>query len=233
MHERVQLHVHTILQEKRAAENYDEVGQRSLERVFPRFTEDSITQATLSAGQSGIGRAPSAALAGSNVSGRKDTERMDQHYEDDSVRGCPLLSSLPPFPLLHPPSRDAELLRSSESGTPHHAPTSGSGCKVTRIPRRWCGLGSCTPGDLLPFERCQLALVEVIATSVVFVFFFENLFTSVFCGFQVEASEFVQFQSVQFRQMRQHKLDFKVRARHPLISLFESGDIGRDVLVFS
>ena len=49
------MHGHTILQEQRAAEIYDEVGQRSLERLFPGFTEDSMTQATLSAGQSGIG----------------------------------------------------------------------------------------------------------------------------------------------------------------------------------
>ena len=46
---------HIILQEQRAAEIYDEVGQRSLERLFPGLTEDSMTQATLSAGQSGIG----------------------------------------------------------------------------------------------------------------------------------------------------------------------------------
>ena len=31
------------------------IGQRSLERLFPGFTEDSMTQATLSGGQSGIG----------------------------------------------------------------------------------------------------------------------------------------------------------------------------------
>ena len=69
MHERVQLcqdpqmecavllrvHSQSILQEQRAAEIYDEVGQRSLKRLFPGFTEDSMTQFTLSAGQSGIG----------------------------------------------------------------------------------------------------------------------------------------------------------------------------------
>ena len=42
-------------QEQRAAEIYDEVGQRSLERLFPGITEDIMTRATLSAGQSGIG----------------------------------------------------------------------------------------------------------------------------------------------------------------------------------
>ena len=51
----LRVHGHTILQEQRAAEIYDEVGQRSLERLFPSFTEDSMVQATLSAGQSGIG----------------------------------------------------------------------------------------------------------------------------------------------------------------------------------
>ena len=53
-------HDHTILQEQRAAEIYDVVGQRFLERLFPGFTEDSMTQATLSAGQSGIGHKKSA-----------------------------------------------------------------------------------------------------------------------------------------------------------------------------
>ena len=43
------------LQEQRAADIYDEVGQRSLERLFPGFTEDSMTQATLSAGHAVIG----------------------------------------------------------------------------------------------------------------------------------------------------------------------------------
>ena len=44
-----------ILQEKRAAEIYDKVWQRSLERLFTRFTDDRSEQATLSAGQSVIG----------------------------------------------------------------------------------------------------------------------------------------------------------------------------------
>ena len=48
------VHGHTILQERRAAEIYDEVGRRSLERLFPRFPEDSSEQATLGASQSGI-----------------------------------------------------------------------------------------------------------------------------------------------------------------------------------
>ena len=45
---------HTILQEQRAAEIYDEVG-RSLQPLFPGLTEDSMKQATPSAGQPGIG----------------------------------------------------------------------------------------------------------------------------------------------------------------------------------
>ena len=44
-----------ILEEQRAAAVYDEIGQRSLERLFPGLTEDSMTQATLSGGQSRIG----------------------------------------------------------------------------------------------------------------------------------------------------------------------------------
>ena len=51
----LQVHGCTILQEQRAAEIFDEVGQRSLARLFPGFTEDSMTQATLSADPSGIG----------------------------------------------------------------------------------------------------------------------------------------------------------------------------------
>ena len=51
----LRVHVHTILQEKRAAEIFDEVGQRSLERLFPGFTEDRSEQATHSAGQSATG----------------------------------------------------------------------------------------------------------------------------------------------------------------------------------
>ena len=56
----LRVHGHTILEEQRAAAVYDEIGQRLLERLFPGLTEDSMTQATLSAGQSGIGfkRAP-------------------------------------------------------------------------------------------------------------------------------------------------------------------------------
>ena len=50
----LRVHNHTILQEQRA-EIFDEVGQRSLERLFPGFTEDSMLQATLSSGQFGIG----------------------------------------------------------------------------------------------------------------------------------------------------------------------------------
>ena len=51
----LRVHGHTILQEQRAAEIHDEVGQRSLERLFPGVTEDSTTQATLSVGQSELG----------------------------------------------------------------------------------------------------------------------------------------------------------------------------------
>ena len=72
MHERVQLcqdphtefailrecrinQILTILEEPEAAKIFDEVGQRSLQRLFPGFTEDSLEQATLSSGQSGVG----------------------------------------------------------------------------------------------------------------------------------------------------------------------------------
>ena len=48
----LRVHGHKILEEQWVAAVYDEIGQQSLERLFPGFTEDS---ATLSAGQSGIG----------------------------------------------------------------------------------------------------------------------------------------------------------------------------------
>ena len=51
----LRVHRHTILEEQGAAAVSDEIGQRSLERLFPGLTEDSMTQATLSAGQFGIG----------------------------------------------------------------------------------------------------------------------------------------------------------------------------------
>ena len=42
----LRVHVHTILEEQSAAEVYDEIGKRSLERLFPGLTEDSMTQET-------------------------------------------------------------------------------------------------------------------------------------------------------------------------------------------
>ena len=51
----LRVHGHTILEEQSADGAYDEIGQRSLERLFPGLTEDSTTQATLRAGQPGIG----------------------------------------------------------------------------------------------------------------------------------------------------------------------------------
>ena len=46
---------HTILEEETAAKTFDEEGLGSLERLYPRFTEDSAEQATLTVGQSGKG----------------------------------------------------------------------------------------------------------------------------------------------------------------------------------
>ena len=47
----LRVHGHPILQKKRATEIYDEAGQRFFDRLFPGFTEDSLTQATLTAGR--------------------------------------------------------------------------------------------------------------------------------------------------------------------------------------
>ena len=60
----LRVHSHTILQERQPAEIFDEVGHRSLKRLFPGFTEDSLEQATLNAGQSGIGYKRSRNIAG-------------------------------------------------------------------------------------------------------------------------------------------------------------------------
>ena len=40
--------------------------------------------------------------------------------------------------------------------------------------QRWCDLSSCTLAHLPRFERCQPALVEVTATSAVWVFFLDE-----------------------------------------------------------
>ena len=59
----LRVHGHAILQEERAADIHDEVGQRRLERLFPGFTEESSEQAT-HAGQSGIGYKRARDIAG-------------------------------------------------------------------------------------------------------------------------------------------------------------------------
>ena len=61
------VHGRAILQEKRAAAIHDEVGQRSLERLFRGFTEESSEQATLSTGQSRIGYKGAQDIAGSST----------------------------------------------------------------------------------------------------------------------------------------------------------------------
>ena len=48
------MHGHAILNEEAATKIFDGVGERSLERLFPGFTEDSSQEITLSAGQSGV-----------------------------------------------------------------------------------------------------------------------------------------------------------------------------------
>ena len=50
----LRVHVRTILHEEEEAAKIFEVGQRSLERLFPSFTEDSTEQAALGAGRSGL-----------------------------------------------------------------------------------------------------------------------------------------------------------------------------------
>ena len=62
------LHGHTVLQKKRAAEIYDEVG----------FTEDSSEQATLGAGQSGISYKRARDIAGEAQLGALDNARTPE-----------------------------------------------------------------------------------------------------------------------------------------------------------
>ena len=59
----LRVHGLTILRGEEAAKTFYEVGQRSLERLCPGFTEDSTEQATLSASQSGIGHTKSVDVA--------------------------------------------------------------------------------------------------------------------------------------------------------------------------
>ena len=81
---------HRILEEQQAVAVYDEIGQRSLERLFPRLTEDSTTQTTLSAGQSakGFKRARDIAAPahlGALIAAKPHIQGMIQ----DAVRGEP------------------------------------------------------------------------------------------------------------------------------------------------
>ena len=95
---------HTILEEQRAAAVYDEIGQRSLERLFPGLTEDSMTQATLSAGQSGFGSKSTGQRCSctSGSSHRSQTKHPDAFWpafsSSRSWRRVSLRSSRPPPP---------------------------------------------------------------------------------------------------------------------------------------
>ena len=110
-------HGHTILQEQWAAEIYDEIGQRSLERLFPGLTEDSMMQATLSAGQSGIGykRARDiAALAhlGALIAAKPRTQANDSRRSPGrpSTRAPPWRLALPRSSTQPPPPISAPLM---------------------------------------------------------------------------------------------------------------------------
>ena len=88
----LQVHGHTILQEQPAAEIYDEVGQRLLERLFPGFMEDSMVQATLGAGQSGIGYKRAQDIAApAHLRARSAAERRIQAMIHDAVAAGLLL----------------------------------------------------------------------------------------------------------------------------------------------
>ena len=77
----------------RRARTFDEVERGSLERLFPRFTEDSQEQATLSAGQSGVGCRKSVdvarfALLGAVVASRPQIREMIRDTNNAGLLGA-------------------------------------------------------------------------------------------------------------------------------------------------
>ena len=127
------IHGHKILEEHNAAAIYDEIGQRSLERLFPGLTEDSMAQATLSAGQSGIGfkRArDNAVLAhlGAVIAARQAT----QFGGSSSWRRASLRSWRPPPPLVSALSTTMSKQRRSCMFTRQHRQQTKPGCKLSR-----------------------------------------------------------------------------------------------------
>ena len=92
-------HGHTILQERDAAKIFDEVGERSLERLFPGFTGDSSEQAAHSAHQVWVTKGPLMLPAGALIAAKPRIL--------DMIRGATTAGLLPEQPLLA--SMSAEL----------------------------------------------------------------------------------------------------------------------------
>ena len=90
----LRVHGHTILHEGQAATNFDEVGQRSLERLFPEFIQDSSAQAAVSADQSGIGDKKCVTLpASTSRSSRRSQPTDSQHDSRRSHSWTPAIAT--------------------------------------------------------------------------------------------------------------------------------------------
>ena len=112
------VHGHTIFQEQEATQIFD-VGQRSLQRLFPGFTEDSSEQATLSANQSGTGY------------------NSAQDVAHPSTLGCSHCSQTAGSPHESRSSKSRTLARATSAGATGHV--NGDGHR--RVPRRPRRLG--------------------------------------------------------------------------------------------
>ena len=85
---------HEILHEERAAQIFDEVGDRSLERLFPGFTEHSREQATLSESQSRIGYKRARAHLGALIAANPLIRHMIRSAATGGLVAQPLLDRL-------------------------------------------------------------------------------------------------------------------------------------------
>ena len=132
----LRVHGHTILQEQRAAAVYYEIGQRSLERLFPGLTEDSMTQATLSAGQSGIAFTSARDIAApAHLGAPTAAQPRIQTMTRDAVRAGLLPKQILETRLSEPPAPPISA-HSTTTSKPRQ------GCMFRRKPRRQTKPGS-------------------------------------------------------------------------------------------
>ena len=77
----LRFHGHTILEEQSAAAVFDEIGQRSLEQLFPGLAEDSMTQKKNSDGQSEIGFKRARDIAAARFFIRRAPQAADESWQ--------------------------------------------------------------------------------------------------------------------------------------------------------